>query len=188
VSAESVYLFRLASATLYEGARAFQDIERELKATGFFQEVNQLDHTGRDAFSKLENAFRQGFEKTDFGKVLVQFRHHVFRYDKPESFSEALNGHEEGHVLIRDHHDPYLSWERFEKIPRQIALNRRAQPGPGAPREGRSVLQGVILCGAWGRRREPDDRAGFRLDTSRSDERFSVARALRQRAPCSSVT
>jgi len=139
------------------------------------QQVNQLDHTGRDAFNKLENAFRQGFEKTDFGKLLVQFRHHVFHYDKPESFSKALKGH----VLIRDHHDAYLSWGRFEKIQRQIELNRRAQPSPGAPREGRSVLQGVILCGAWGLRREPDERAGFRLDTSRSDERFSVARALR---------
>jgi excisionase family DNA binding protein len=55
-------------------------------------------------------------------------------------------------VLIRDHHDAYIPWERFEKIQRQIALNRRAPPSPGAPREGRSLLQGLILCGHCGRR------------------------------------
>jgi hypothetical protein len=101
VAAENVYLFRLAGATLYEAARAFQDFETELKAAGLFQKMKQLDLAGRAAFGELENAFRQGFEKTDFGKVLVQFRHHVFHYDKPESFSKALNGHGEiGELII----------------------------------------------------------------------------------------
>ncbi|PYS53136.1 MAG: recombinase family protein, partial [Acidobacteria bacterium] len=51
------------------------------------------------------------------------------------------------HVLIREHHEPYLSWERFERIQRQIESNRRSWSGPGAPREGRALLQGLILCG-----------------------------------------
>lgn len=50
------------------------------------------------------------------------------------------------------------------------------------------VMSGKGVTGDWGRRHEPDGRAGFRLDTSKSDERFSVARALRQRALCSSFT
>lgn len=58
----------------------------------------------------------------------------------------------EWHVLIRDHHEPYIGWESFEKIQRQIELNRRGQPSPGAPREGCSLLQGLILCGYCGRR------------------------------------
>jgi DNA invertase Pin-like site-specific DNA recombinase/DNA-binding XRE family transcriptional regulator len=56
------------------------------------------------------------------------------------------------HVLIRDHHEAYLSWERFERIQSQIQSNRRNPSGPGAPREGRSLLQGLILCGQCGRR------------------------------------
>jgi DNA invertase Pin-like site-specific DNA recombinase len=56
------------------------------------------------------------------------------------------------HVLIRNHHEPYLSWERFERIQQQIESNRRSFPGPGAPREGRALLQGLILCGQCGRR------------------------------------
>src|SRR5438093_8772816 len=56
------------------------------------------------------------------------------------------------HVLRRDHHEPYVSWERFERIQRQIESNRRSWSGPGAPREGRALLQGLILCGQCGRR------------------------------------
>ena len=56
------------------------------------------------------------------------------------------------HVLIRDHHEPYVSWERFERIQQQIQSNRRNVAGPGAPREGRALLQGLILCGQCGRR------------------------------------
>lgn len=55
------------------------------------------------------------------------------------------------HVLIREHHEPYVSWERFERIQRQIESNRNG-PGPGAPREGGALLQGLILCGQCGRR------------------------------------
>lgn len=56
------------------------------------------------------------------------------------------------HSLIKDHHEGYVSWETFEKIQHRIALNRRAPQGPGAPREGRALLQGLILCGKCGRR------------------------------------
>jgi hypothetical protein len=56
------------------------------------------------------------------------------------------------HVLIRDHHEPYVSWERFERIQHQIELNRRGPVGPGAPREGWALLQGIVYCGQCGRR------------------------------------
>ena len=58
---------------------------------------------------------------------------------------------EEWPVLIRDHHEGYLSWEQFERNQSQIAANRK-NSGPGAPREGRSLLQGLLLCGRCGRR------------------------------------
>lgn len=54
-------------------------------------------------------------------------------------------------VLIRDHHEGYISWERFEGNQRRIASNRRGA-GVGAPREGASLLQGLVLCARCGRR------------------------------------
>ncbi len=56
------------------------------------------------------------------------------------------------HVLIKDHHDGYISWEQFEKIQERIRSNRRGIAGPGAPREGDSLLQGLVVCGRCGRR------------------------------------
>jgi hypothetical protein len=56
-----------------------------------------------------------------------------------------------GPVLIRDHHEGYMSWEQFERHQRQTAANRKSA-GAGAPREGRALLQGLLLCGGCGRR------------------------------------
>ena len=55
-------------------------------------------------------------------------------------------------VLIKDHHEGYISWEMYERNQRQIASNRKSMNAPGAPREGTSLLQGLILCGQCGRR------------------------------------
>ncbi len=55
------------------------------------------------------------------------------------------------HVLIKGHHEGYISWEQFERNQRQIASNRNGSPGPGAAREGHSLLQGLVLCGRCGR-------------------------------------
>ena len=54
-------------------------------------------------------------------------------------------------VLIRDHHEGYVSWEQFERNQRQIAANRKGS-SLGPAREGRSLLQGLLLCGRCGRR------------------------------------
>ncbi len=69
----------------------------------------------------------------------------------------------EWHALLRDHHEGYISWARFEKNQRQIVANRRGEPHPGAPREGRSLLQGLFLCGRCGRRMKVSYSKGGRL-------------------------
>jgi transposase-like protein len=56
------------------------------------------------------------------------------------------------HVLIPDHHDGYISWEQYERNQRQIESNRRGPGGPGAPRSGNALLQGLVMCGRCGRR------------------------------------
>jgi DNA invertase Pin-like site-specific DNA recombinase len=69
----------------------------------------------------------------------------------------------EWHVLLRDHHESYLSWEAFEKNQRQITANRRGGSGAGAPREGASLLAGLVLCGHCGRRMKVSYGNGGRL-------------------------
>jgi biotin operon repressor/tellurite resistance protein len=56
------------------------------------------------------------------------------------------------HVLIEDHHEGYITWQAFERNQRLIDANRNGEQKRGAPREGRSLLQGLILCGRCGRR------------------------------------
>ena len=59
---------------------------------------------------------------------------------------------EEWTVLIPDHHEGYISWDVYERNQRQIASNwHRGTRGAGAPREGRSLLQGLVLCRRCGR-------------------------------------
>jgi DNA invertase Pin-like site-specific DNA recombinase len=53
-------------------------------------------------------------------------------------------------VLIPDHHEGYIGWEKFERNQRQIVANRRGG-APGAPRAGGALLQGLVLCGRCGR-------------------------------------
>ncbi len=55
------------------------------------------------------------------------------------------------HVLIKDHHEGYISWETFERNQRRIVANRRGESTASAPREGASLLQGLVLCARCGR-------------------------------------
>ena len=55
------------------------------------------------------------------------------------------------HTLIKDHHEGFISWEQFEKNLKRIESNRNGDGTMGAPREGDSLLQGLIICGKCGR-------------------------------------
>jgi hypothetical protein len=59
---------------------------------------------------------------------------------------------EEWPVLLRDNHEGYIDWETYQRNQRQIQSNARSHPGAGPPREGTSLLQGLVLCGRCGRR------------------------------------
>jgi excisionase family DNA binding protein len=56
---------------------------------------------------------------------------------------------EHWHALLREHHEGYIDWDQYERNRMQIKANYRA--GNGAPREGESLLQGLVLCGRCGR-------------------------------------
>ena len=59
---------------------------------------------------------------------------------------------EEWAVLIRDLLPSYISWEQYEANVQRLAQNRARAASMGAPRDGDSLLAGLIVCGRCGRR------------------------------------
>ena len=61
---------------------------------------------------------------------------------------------QEWEVTIPEHHPGYLSWQTY--LANQDRLRANARPpkgqGGGAAREGRALLQGLVVCGKCGRR------------------------------------
>lgn len=58
-------------------------------------------------------------------------------------------------VMIKDHHCRYITYEAFEHNLQQLQLNKTNVPGhllAGPPREGLTLLQGLLVCGVCGRR------------------------------------
>lgn len=59
---------------------------------------------------------------------------------------------EEWHVLLKDRLPAYISWEAYEKNLGQLEDNRAVADAKGAPRDGDSLLQGLVVCGYCGAR------------------------------------
>ena len=59
---------------------------------------------------------------------------------------------EECLVLIRDRLPAYITWDRFRANQERLEANRARHDRPGAPREGASLLAGLLRCGRCGRR------------------------------------
>ena len=57
-------------------------------------------------------------------------------------------------VLIKDHHEGYISWEQFERNQRLIADNANGKSfmGRGSIRHGKALLAGLFRCARCGRR------------------------------------
>jgi len=58
-------------------------------------------------------------------------------------------------VQLKDHHESYISWEDYLGNQTQLAKNQTNGESTllsGAAREGLALLQGLLLCGACGRR------------------------------------
>jgi hypothetical protein len=54
------------------------------------------------------------------------------------------------HVMIKEHHIQYISYEEYEKNNLQLQLNKVVAadiPLAGAAREGATLLQGLLVCG-----------------------------------------
>jgi DNA invertase Pin-like site-specific DNA recombinase len=57
-------------------------------------------------------------------------------------------------VLLRDHHEPYIPWDRYERHQQMLAdnTNMRGAMAKGAVRRGESLVAGLLRCGHCGRR------------------------------------
>ena len=58
----------------------------------------------------------------------------------------------EWHVLLKDRLPAYISWEQYENNLRRLEDNRAVAEARGAPRDGDSLLQGLVVCGYCGAR------------------------------------
>ena len=59
---------------------------------------------------------------------------------------------EECLVLIRDRLPAYITWDRFRANQERLEANRARHDRPGAPRQGASLLAGLLRCGRCGQR------------------------------------
>lgn len=55
-------------------------------------------------------------------------------------------------VCLQDKYPAYISWEEFVSNQKRMAENQNnyCKGNPGAPRKGRALLQGIVLCGKCG--------------------------------------
>jgi DNA invertase Pin-like site-specific DNA recombinase len=61
----------------------------------------------------------------------------------------TINPPEACDVRIQERFPAYISWERFAAIQQRLTDNRAIADALGAPREGSSVLGGLVVCGRW---------------------------------------
>lgn len=88
----------------------------------------------------------------------------VYVYGKSEKRTAIVDGRARrsyGHgkpagtweVMIRDHHEGYISWEEYERNQQQLALNNYGRSGgTKSGRGGKALLSGLLTCGRCGRR------------------------------------
>lgn len=55
-------------------------------------------------------------------------------------------------ALIQGAHEGYITWEAYLNNQDRMRENAARRPNKGAPREGRALLTGVLICGRCGRR------------------------------------
>jgi DNA invertase Pin-like site-specific DNA recombinase len=66
----------------------------------------------------------------------------------------VMRRREEWEVLIRDHHDGYISWEEYDRNQKVIAgnANMKGTMVAGSVRKGGGLLAGLLRCGHCGRK------------------------------------
>src|SRR5229473_5900210 len=86
-----------------------------------------------------------------FGRTGSQFRVEAGRKLITRSVRRSQK---EWEVLVRDHHEDYISWEDYENNQRTINgnANMKGEMVPGSVRNGGGLLIGLLRCGHCGRK------------------------------------
>lgn len=128
-----------------------------LGAVARYFEANRLLFPRRDGWGDPQAAVTWGDLAISRAATLLHNPIYagVYAYDrncgKEVDPEEPLSG---GRILIRDSHPGYISWQQYEANCTRLLCNRqvyRQMRNKGAPREGRSLLQGILLCAQCGR-------------------------------------
>lgn len=135
-----------------------------------------IQHFGRNNIMFPKRAYGGRWKgKLVWGKVTYErilsvlgnpFYAGVYAWGRHKSF-KPINGHgeivakqrlipmEEWPVMIKDHHCGYITFQDFENNRAQARMNKTNNPEnilAGPPREGMTLLQGLLYCGNCGRR------------------------------------
>jgi hypothetical protein len=81
-----------------------------------------------------------------FGRTVTQAR---FEGGRKVVTHGIARRREEWEVLIRDHHDGYITWEAYDRNQTVIAgnANMKGAMVPGSVRNGGDLLVGLLRCG-----------------------------------------
>jgi DNA invertase Pin-like site-specific DNA recombinase len=90
-------------------------------------------------------AYRWGYRKIDPRKQ---------QPGRPNT-GKTVNPPESCEVFIKDRFPAYITWDRFEAIQQRLSHNRSLAEAQGIPREGLSLLGGLLICGRCQRRLAP---------------------------------
>ena len=90
-------------------------------------------------------AYRWGYRKIDPRKP---------QPGRPNT-GKTVNPPESCEVFIKDRFPAYITWDRFEAIQQRLSHNRSLAEAQGIPREGLSLLGGLLICGRCQRRLAP---------------------------------
>ena len=90
-------------------------------------------------------------------------------------------------VLIKDHHEGYITWADYLANEARLAANHTAA-GARPPREGTALCQGIIICGSCGKPmmtnyhtdQRPSYECSSRRDRLTTPSCRTVARSLRR--------
>jgi DNA invertase Pin-like site-specific DNA recombinase len=79
--------------------------------------------------------------------------HHTLVDGRLRQTSRSRKAPEDWSVLLRDHHEGYISWEEYCKNQQILEANlaKRAANNTGAAKSGAALLSGLLRCGRCGR-------------------------------------
>ena len=120
----------------------------------------------RNVIAVLKNPFYAGvyvYGKSEKRTVIVDGRaRKSYGHGKPIGTWE---------VMIKDHHESYISWADYERNQKQLALNNYGRAdGAKSGRGGKALLSGMMTCARCGRRLgvaytgNPQSRPVYRCD------------------------